>query len=106
MVIDWILFPFGWASVWEESLWTLAFDIYYLSTMVLGLIIFYVEWRSPENSIKKKESRIMFISGSLALIFGFVLNGLFHRIDIYSIPELGNWAGLIWGLGMTYAIVK
>jgi len=106
MVIDWIHFPFGWASVWEESLWTLAFDIYYLSTMVLGLIIFYVEWRYPKNSIKKKQSRIMFFSGSLALVFGFVLNGLFHRIDIYSVPELGNWAGLIWGFGMTYAIVK
>ena len=106
LVIDLVRQPYGWAGVWSPSIWTDLFDVYYLSFSGLGLYLIFRYGRNAESTIKKRQSTIIVTAGIVALVLGSLLDRVFPRFDIYTVPQSAVIAGFIWASGLAYAIVR
>ena len=106
LVVDFVRQPFGWAGVWSSSVWTDLYDAYHL--IVVGIIVFlmFSFGRTTESAILKKQGIIFATSSACSLAIGFVLNRILPRLGIYTVPQLASLAGLIWALGLVYAIAR
>ena len=106
---DYIKQPWGWKSVWSDSIWTYLFYFYYLSFMITGLYLILNFWKKTEEPIKKKQAKIIFITGLFSLVFGTLTDVVFKELNIYTmlhIHSLADMITLVWAFGMVYAIAK
>ncbi len=106
LIVDFRRQPYGWASVWSQSIWPYLLEFYYVSFMLLGLVLIYRFNRKTESSIRKKQSRIILVTCMVSLPIASLMSDILPRQGIYVIPELADLTGLIWALGIVYAIVK
>ena len=106
LILDYIKQPWGWESVWADSIWTYLFYLYYLSFMVIGLYLILNFGRRTKEPLKKKQAKIIFTTGIITLILSSLTDVLFLELNIYTIPPLGNIIVLIWASGIAYAMVK
>jgi PAS domain S-box-containing protein len=97
---------FGWTSVWSDSVWPYVFYAYFLVYVGFGLYVLVDFWRKTEDPIKKKQCKIIFFTGMATFIIASITDNLFTRLNIYTIPDIGNLATLIWAFGLVFAIVK
>ncbi|HKK82826.1 MAG TPA: PAS domain S-box protein [Atribacterota bacterium] len=105
-LIDYIKLPWGWGGVWSDSIWTYLLYFYCLSFTVTGLYLIYNFGRKSEEPLKKKQARIIFVTGLLSLIFGTLTDVIVPEFNILRIPSLVDLITLVWAGGLVYAITK
>ncbi|MFA7628778.1 MAG: PAS domain S-box protein, partial [Candidatus Dojkabacteria bacterium] len=103
---DYIKLPWGWGSVWSDSIWTYLFYFYFLTFALMGLYLILSFWRNSEDALKKKQAKIIFIVSLVSLIFGSLIDVIFPVFTILKIPSLTDLIALFWAGGLVYAIVK
>lgn len=106
LMVDYIKQPWGWESVWSDLIWTYLFYLYYLSFIATGLYLVFNFWRKAKKSLQKKQAKLIFTTGTIALILGSLTDVLFPELNIYKIPTLPNIILLIWASGIAYSMVK
>src|SRR5665648_414786 len=108
LTADYIKQPWGWGSVWSDSIWAYLFYLYYLLFIGIGLYLILNFERKTEEKLKKKQAKIIFITALFSLVFSTVTDVIFPELNIRTIPlySLGNVITLIWAFGMVYAIAK
>src|SRR4030042_2742077 len=107
LTADYIQRPWGWESVWSDSIWAYLFYFYYLSFMIMGLYLILNFGRKTEEPIKKKQARIIFVTALVSVVFSTLTDIVLPELNISTIPtSLGNVITLIWAFGIVYAIAK
>ncbi len=107
LTVDYIKQPWGWGSVWSDSIWAYLFYLYYLSFMVIGLYLILNFGRKTEESLKKKQAKIIFVATLVSLVFSTLTDVILPELNIRTIPSsLGNVITFIWASGIVYAIAK
>ncbi len=106
LTADYIQQPWGWESIWSDSIWSYLFYFYYLSFMLMGLYLILNFGRKTEEPLKKKQARIIFVTTLVSLFLSTLTDVIFPVLNIYTLPSLGNVIALIWASGIVYAIAK
>ncbi len=106
LIVDYIKQPWGWESVWPGSNWMYFYYIYYLSFMVIGLVLILNFKRKVKEPIKKKQASIIFVAMLISLVLGTVTDTILPGLNITSMPVMGDLITLIFAAGLTYALVK
>jgi len=106
LTVDYIKQSWGWGIAWSDSIWWYLYYLYYLSFMVIGLYLILNFGRRTKESLKKKQTKIIFITALSPLILGTLTDVILPELNISGIPTLGNVFTLIWASGIVYAIVK
>ncbi|HER25226.1 MAG TPA: PAS domain S-box protein [Candidatus Atribacteria bacterium] len=106
LTVDYIQQPWGWESVWSDSIWSYLFYFYYLSFMLMGLYLILNIRRKTEEPLKKKQARIIFVTALVSLFLSTLTDIILPALNIYTLPSLGNVFALIWASGIVYAIAK
>ncbi|MBU1078746.1 MAG: response regulator [Spirochaetes bacterium] len=106
LIADYLKTPYGWTDVWSGSIWPLIFQIYYVTFMVLGFYFLVNFFQKTENSIKKKQVRIILIVSAVSFLLGSVSDVVLPLLKYYRFPDIGNVFVLIWTFGVVYSILK
>ena len=108
LTVDYIKQLWGWSNVWADSIWTYLFYLYYISFMIMVLYLILNFGRKTEEPIKKKQAKIIFVTGLVSLVFSTLTDVILTELNIYTLhlDNLGNVITLIWAFGMVYAIAK
>ena len=106
IIVGYIEQPFGWMTVWGRSFWTYLYFFYVLLYVGTAIILIYDYWRKTSNSLKKKQTKIFFITGLISFIIGICSNIVLPILNIGTIPELATSFSLIWVVGSVYAMVR
>jgi diguanylate cyclase (GGDEF)-like protein/PAS domain S-box-containing protein len=107
LTVDYIKQPWGWGSVWSDSIWAYLFYLYYLSFMAIGLYLILNFGRKTEEPLKKKQAKIIFVAALVSLVFSTLTDVILPELNIRTIPSsLGNVITFIWASGIVYAIAK
>lgn len=98
-------------SQWYEVLitnnfWWYAYNSYYLFYDFLGFVI--IGWWGYQSSYlrEKMQALVIIIAGAVALTLGTLANTVFQALDIFVLPSTAQIFGLIFFLGIGYAIIK
>ncbi|MBC2715199.1 MAG: PAS domain-containing protein [Desulfobacteraceae bacterium] len=106
LISDLIQQSYGWAGVWQQSVWTYLYFAYYTLTTGIGLLLVFDYWRKTDNPDIKHQSLIIFVTGMFALTIGSLINVMLPVFNIYNIPAVGHFAFLFWVCGIAYAIIR
>jgi len=105
LTADYIQQPWGWGSLWADSIWTYLFYFYYISFSITGLYLIYIFGKKTKKLIKKKQAKIISITLLISLVFSTLIDIILPEFNISTI-SLANVITLIWAVGLVYAIVK
>lgn len=96
---------------WYEILitstgWWFAYNSYYLLYDIAAIIIFL--WWGYKSTLlrEKKQALIIIVTGTLALTLGILTNTIFQALNIYLLPSIAQIFGLIFFMGIGYAIIE
>jgi len=106
LTADYIQQPWGWESVWSDSIWAYLFFLCSLLFLAIGLYLILNFGRKTEEPIKKKQARIIFVAALVSVFISTLTDIMLPVLDIHRLPSLANVFALIWVSGMVYAIVK
>jgi len=98
--------PYGFSHVWGKSIWTYFFWMYCFSYMGIGLYLVSDFWKKTENPSKKKQSKIIAITGIITFSMGAFTAIALPALHIYAVPQTVTLLSLIWVIGAAYAMVK
>ncbi len=96
----------GWASLWSKSIWILFYNIYYLSFIIISLIVNHNIIYKTKLIHKKKQAKAIISTTLIALVLCTIVDILLPQLKIYIIPPIGGILTLIWAGGIVYAITK
>ncbi len=97
---------YGWVGVWESSLWTMAYFLYYGMCIFLGLLMIFRYRTGTGDLLKRKQAGVLILSVLLSVIPGSFSSILLRGIGIYSIPPLGDVFTIFFAGGLFYATAR
>jgi PAS domain S-box-containing protein len=97
---------YGVSHVWGKSIWTYLYWLYCCSYVGIGLYLVSGVWRKTENPSKKKQAKILVITGIIAFSTGIVVAVALPALHIYTVPQTVTLISLIWMMGAAYAMVR
>lgn len=106
LIVDYVEMPYGWNVVWARSGVSVAFSIYYVSVVLVCAYLVFDAMITAENLRKKKGAKTLLITLLIALPIGFLNVSVLPSLGIYTLPQLGNVATLIWAVGLIYAVER
>ncbi|MBU1062208.1 MAG: PAS domain S-box protein, partial [Candidatus Omnitrophica bacterium] len=106
LIVRHVRYPYGWANIWSESIWSYLFYIYYFLFIIAGIYLIFDFRRKTEKAIEKKQAGIIFTVTIISLFLASLTDVILPELNIYVIPNIGDIVILIWGIGLVYAIVK
>ena len=98
-------------SQWYEILitnngWWFAYNSYYILYDLIAItLIGWWGYRSTHLR-EKKQSLVIVLTGSLALILGTLTNTVLQALNIYVLPSIAQIFGVIFFLGIGFAIIR
>jgi PAS domain S-box-containing protein len=103
---DLILINNNWYEILISSSWWYAYNLYYLLYVPLSFII--MGWWGYKSNLlrEKKQALIIIITGAVAFSLGTISNTVMPLLDIYILPSMAQIFGVIFFLGIAYAIVN
>lgn len=102
---DYIEQPWGW-SVRFVSIWGYLFNFYFLLLTITGFYLILNFGRKTKETFKKKQAKIIFVTGLVTLVPGSLLYSILPAWNIFLAPPIANVFTLIWAAGIVYAIAK
>ena len=106
ILVGYIKQPYGWMPVWGRSFWTYLYFFYVLLYVGTAIILIYDYWRKTSNPLKKRQTKIFFITGLISLILGVCSNIVLPMLNVGTIPDVATLFSLIWVVGTVYAMVR
>ena len=106
IISNFIKQPYGWAFIWEHSVWTYLFFAYYTLTTGCGLLLVVDYWKKAADRKIKHQASIIFITGLFALTVGSLTNVTLPLLNNYKIPAIGHLSLLFWVFGIAYVIIR
>jgi diguanylate cyclase (GGDEF)-like protein/PAS domain S-box-containing protein len=106
LTIDYIEQSWGWAGIWSNTIWPKIFYFYYLSFTGTGLYFIYTFGRQTQESYKKKQAQIIYLTALISLLLSTLIEVLLPELGIVKYPSMANIITLIWAGGLVYAMVK
>ena len=106
VIVGYIKQPYGWMPVWGRSFWTYLYFFYVLLYVGTAIILIYDYWRKTSNPLKKRQTKIFFITGLISLILGVCSNIVLPMLNVGTIPDVATLFSLIWVVGTVYAMVR
>jgi PAS domain S-box-containing protein len=97
---------YGWSFEWSKTIWTYLFYAYYLTYILLSIVIIYLHGRKTKIANEKKHSKILVITFSIGIFAGTLLDVFFQQFKTYNIPPLANLMVVVIASGVLYAIFK
>lgn len=107
IIVDFIKTAFGWRPIMGKSVWSFISFGYILSFMTVGLFLVFDVIRKSHGkrpTLKSKQARIIFFSTLIALLASVFTDILLPMMNIYRLPHLTGFYGLIWAAGLVYAM--
>lgn len=89
-----------------NNIWWYAYNSYYLIYITLSFLL--IGWWGYKSTFlrERKQALIMVISGLVAFILGSLTNTFLQQMNIYVVPSLAQIFGIIFFIGIAYAIVE
>jgi len=106
LIIDVVRQPFGWLTVWTDSVQTYLFAAYYISFILVCVYSAFDASRKATKKRVKKQARILMITAAVSLSLGSVTDVIFPLLKIGLLPPLADILVLIWGFGLVYAVTR
>jgi PAS domain S-box-containing protein len=106
IISNFIKQSYGWAFVWEQSVWTYLFFAYYTLTTGCGLLLVFDYWKKADDRNIKHQASIIFLTGMFALTVGSLTNVTLPLLNNYDIPAIGHLSLLFWVFGIAYVIIR
>ncbi|MFO7981430.1 MAG: response regulator [Candidatus Aminicenantes bacterium] len=103
---DYIKHFWWWEGIRSASIWGHLFNFYYLSLTVTGFYLILNFGRKTKETYKKKQAKIILVTGLATLVPGSILFAILPALNIHLVPPLANVFTLIWAAGIVYAIAK
>ncbi len=104
--VDFSKVYYGWKPLYGSSSWPYLFLFSYLSFVGTGLYININFMRNTQNTVLKKQAKIIFITVMITLVLGTFTDVIFPLSNIHVIPNIADSIILIWAFGVVYAMVK
>ncbi|MBN1576992.1 MAG: PAS domain S-box protein [Chitinispirillaceae bacterium] len=97
---------YGWLSQWKRSIWSYAYFAY-LPIAVFTALYLIVDYRNKtDNSIVRRQSLVLIISGMISLVVGSSSNIILPLITLHPLTPIADVTVLIWALGLAYVAGK
>jgi len=109
IIVDYTKEAFGWRPILGKSVWPFIFIGSALSFMAAGLFLVFDVMRKSHNKqpmLKRKQARIIFSSTLISLLASAFTDVLLPIMNIYRLPNLAGFYGLIWASGLVYAMAR
>lgn len=109
IIVDFTKVAFGWRPIMGKSVWPFIFYGYAISFMAAGLFLVFDVMRKSYNKglmLKRKQARIIFLSTFISLLAAAFTDILLPMMNIYHLPNLTGFYGLIWVSGLVYAMAR
>ncbi len=106
LIVDFVKTPYGWFTIWSDSLWFHFYSIYYSAAMLLSLYFMFDYGKKSTKSNEKKQASIILTGTIIVLVFGSVTDVLLPKLEIRTVPNIANVIGLIWAVGLVLSVVK
>jgi PAS domain S-box-containing protein len=109
IIVDYSKEAFGWRPIMGKSVWPFIFFGYTLSFMAVGLFLVFDVMRKSYNKrlmLKLKQARIIFFCTLISLLASAFTDMLLPIMNIYRLPNLTSFYGLIWASGLVYAMAR
>lgn len=98
---------YGWEGVHSVGyFWYSAYTIYYISNLLLCIILILFWFFKTKSMREKKQSEIMLISSLITTFINIVLQTVLPALKIYLIPKAPFVIMMIFISGILYAMVK
>jgi DNA-binding CsgD family transcriptional regulator len=98
---------YGWEALHTVgSVWYTSYTIYYISILMLCLVL-TILWYNRTNSFReKKQAKIIFFTALATDIINIIIQNIIPALNINYVPKIAQIVILIWIFGIWYAIVK
>ena len=109
IIVDYSKEAYGWRPILGKSVWTFIFYSYALSFMAAGLFFVFDVIKKSHNKgfkLKRKQARIIFFTTLISLLAASFTDVLLPMMNIYHLPNLTGFYGLIWVSGLVYAMAR
>ncbi|MGA2158584.1 MAG: HD domain-containing phosphohydrolase [Dehalococcoidia bacterium] len=96
----------GWAMIWSQGLYSWAY-VFYFYVLFAVCAYFLIRYFNVVKAFRqKKQSKLLIIFGCIAAFFGLITGVYYQVADTFAVPQLTDFAGLIWGIGIVYAVSR
>jgi diguanylate cyclase (GGDEF)-like protein/PAS domain S-box-containing protein len=107
LTADFIKLPWGWGRIWSNSIWTYLYCFYYLSFIILALLLIYNYRRKNKDPLKKKQAKMIFLTALIPFFLGSLIDIILPALNIIKVaPAFSSTITLIWAGGLVYAMTK
>ena len=97
---------YGWVGEWSASLPTYLFYAYYAGSSIASLVLIWRFGARSRDSIAKEQAGVLFASVLVSLLLGSLASIILRRLDIYSVPPLGDVFTIAFAFGLFYATAR
>ncbi len=106
LVEDHVHYSYGWPGIWSSSIWADFFYLYMSIFVLAGLHFLFSFEKKTSDQIKKKQIRMISITGLICLPLGTLVDIILPLFRIHIIPNIANVVVVVWVIGLAYASVK
>lgn len=106
LAADYVPRPWGYAYLWQENGWSYFFYAYYWLYMGLGLALLLRASYQTEDSVVRRQARIISGTAWVPLLLSSVTDVLLPRLGVFSVPNMAPDFIVIWVIGLVYAMVE
>jgi PAS domain S-box-containing protein len=109
IIVDFTKEAFGWRPIVGKSVWSFIFFGYAISFMIAGLFLIFDVMRKSHGkraALKRKQAQIIFSSTLIPLLASAFTDILLPMMNIYRLPHLTGFYGLVWASGLVYAMAR
>lgn len=92
--------PLGWAETSAESVWSHLYTAYYLLYAVIGLGSMWLWGRRSSIVARRKQTRLMLVTGLAAIGLGSVPNRILPMLEIHVVPAIAPLFLVVWSVGI------
>ena len=96
--------PLGWANITVNNVWDWFFDFYYITYMILGLILLLVRRARSHSESTRKEALLIFSTFMAALVLGSITDIFLNSLTSSALPQMAPVIILIPVFAILYSI--
>jgi PAS domain S-box-containing protein len=95
---------YGWGTKASQSIWVYLLYVYLLTFMGAALFILAHFIKTTQNSVQKKQAKIIFITAMIGVVLGTTTDLIFPLFDLRTIPDIASAFLIPWAIGVVYAM--
>lgn len=101
-----MLTPFGWVQHWTLTFWSVTYVLYYVTAMLLGLILIIRFGRRTRDPRQRRQAALIFATTLATFALGTLDDVVLVTLTHGHVPAMANSFGIIWATGLVVSITK